>query len=71
MVGKVAGFQGKISNDPTKPDGTMRKLMDVRRFADMDWTAKVALGEGVAKTYQCSSIIRLLSVVNFPKGTFE
>lgn len=52
MVGKVTGFEGKISNDPTKPNGTMRKLIDVSRVADMVWTAKVALREAVAETYQ-------------------
>jgi GDP-L-fucose synthase len=52
MVGQVTGFEGKISNDPSKPDGAMRKLMDVSRLADMGWTAKVALHEGVSETYQ-------------------
>ena len=52
MVGEVTGFEGKISNDPSKPDGAMRKLMDVSRLADMGWTAKVALSEGVCDTYQ-------------------
>jgi GDP-L-fucose synthase len=52
MVGEVTGFEGKISNDPSKPDGAMRKLMDVSRLADMGWTAKVALHEGVSETYQ-------------------
>jgi GDP-L-fucose synthase len=52
MVGEVTGFEGKISNDSSKPDGAMRKLMDVSRLADMGWTAKVALHEGVSDTYQ-------------------
>ena len=52
MVGQVTGFKGKISNDPSKPDGAMRKLMDVSRLADMGWTAKVALHDGVRETYQ-------------------
>jgi GDP-L-fucose synthase len=52
MVGQVTGFEGKISNDSSKPDGAMRKLMDVSRLADMGWTAKVALHEGVSETYQ-------------------
>jgi len=52
MVGQVTGFEGKISNDPSKPDGAMRKLMDVSRLADMGWTAKVELHEGVSETYQ-------------------
>lgn len=52
MVGQVTGYEGKISNDPSKPDGAMRKLMDVSRLANMGWTAKVALHDGVRETYQ-------------------
>ncbi|WP_299421879.1 GDP-L-fucose synthase [uncultured Shimia sp.] len=51
MVAKVTGFTGKISNDPSKPDGTMKKLMDVGRLADMGWKAKVDLKNGLAETY--------------------
>ncbi|SDE60346.1 GDP-L-fucose synthase [Ruegeria marina] len=52
MVAKVTGFQGKISNDPSKPDGTMKKLMDVSRLADMGWKARVGLREGIEETYE-------------------
>jgi nucleoside-diphosphate-sugar epimerase len=52
MVAEVTGFKGKISNDPTKPDGTMKKLMDVSRLADMGWRARVDLETGLAETYQ-------------------
>jgi nucleoside-diphosphate-sugar epimerase len=52
MVAKVTGYQGKISNDPSKPDGTMKKLMDVSRLAEMGWTARVPLEEGVQGTYE-------------------
>ncbi len=51
-VAKVVGFKGRISWDATKPDGTMRKLMDVSRLSALGWTAKIQLQEGVAKTYQ-------------------
>jgi len=51
MVAKVTGFKGRISNDPSKPDGTMRKLMDVSRLADMGWRARVSLQDGVIETY--------------------
>ncbi len=40
-----------IETDPTKPDGTMRKLMDVSRLAKMGWRAKIGLKEGLAGTY--------------------
>ncbi|MBV6635482.1 MAG: GDP-L-fucose synthase [Mameliella sp.] len=52
MVAEVTGFQGKIELDRTKPDGTMRKLMDVSRLADMGWKASIDLESGVRETYQ-------------------
>jgi nucleoside-diphosphate-sugar epimerase len=51
MVADVTGFKGSIANDPSKPDGTMRKLMDVSRLADMGWRARVGLEEGLQGTY--------------------
>ncbi|MFP4238397.1 MAG: GDP-L-fucose synthase, partial [Rhodosalinus sp.] len=41
-----------IETDPTKPDGTPRKLMDVSRLAAMGWRAKIGLREGVTATYR-------------------
>lgn len=52
LVAKVTGFKGRITTDPSKPDGTMRKLMDVGRLADMGWQARIGLEEGVAGTYR-------------------
>ncbi len=51
MVAEVTGFQGKLDFDTTKPDGTMRKLMNVSRLADMGWEAKIALKDGLRETY--------------------
>ncbi|MEQ5829019.1 GDP-L-fucose synthase [Sulfitobacter sp. NFXS29] len=51
MVAKVTGFEGRITNDPSKPDGTLRKLMDVSRLADMGWRASVDLEKGLQETY--------------------
>jgi nucleoside-diphosphate-sugar epimerase len=51
-VAEVTGFKGRIETDPSKPDGTLRKLMDVSRLADMGWTAQIGLKEGIAETYQ-------------------
>ncbi|KZY53826.1 GDP-fucose synthetase [Sulfitobacter sp. HI0054] len=51
MVAKVTGFKGRITNDPSKPDGTLRKLMDVSRLADMGWSASVDLEKGLQQTY--------------------
>ena len=52
LIAGVVGFKGRISQDATKPDGTMRKLMDVSRLARMGWTSSTPLEEGVADTYQ-------------------
>jgi GDPmannose 4,6-dehydratase/GDP-L-fucose synthase len=52
MVARVTCFDGRITTDPTKPDGTMRKLMDVSRLADMGWRARIELEQGVADTYR-------------------
>lgn len=52
MISEIAGFKGKIVLDPTKPDGTMQKLMDNSRISKMGWKAKVGLKEGIQKTYQ-------------------
>jgi len=51
-VAKVTGFNGRITWDTSKPDGTPRKLMDVSKLSALGWKAKISLQEGVAKTYQ-------------------
>jgi nucleoside-diphosphate-sugar epimerase len=51
MVAQVTGYKGRIGNDPSKPDGTMRKLMDVSRLANMGWRAHVDLKDGIESTY--------------------
>ncbi len=47
----VIGFQGKIVFDSSKPDGTMRKLLDVSRMKQLGWQANTELRDGVAKAY--------------------
>lgn len=51
MVARVTGFSGRITNDSSKPDGTLRKLMDVSRLADMGWRASIDLEKGLQSTY--------------------
>jgi GDP-L-fucose synthase len=51
-VAQTVGFQGRITWDSTKPDGTPRKLMDVSKLTGLGWKAKIGLREGVAQTYQ-------------------
>ncbi|GAW37263.1 GDP-L-fucose synthase [Roseovarius sp. A-2] len=52
MVAKVTGYEGRITTDPSKPDGTLRKLMDVSRLDCMGWRASIALEDGIARTYR-------------------
>jgi nucleoside-diphosphate-sugar epimerase len=52
LIAKVTGFKGEIITDPSKPDGTPRKLMDVSRLANMGWQAKIDLEEGLETTYR-------------------
>lgn len=52
LVARVTGFAGEIVFDASKPDGTMRKLMDSSRLEAMGWQPSVALEQGVAETYQ-------------------
>jgi nucleoside-diphosphate-sugar epimerase len=52
IVARVTGFSGEIVTDPTKPDGTMRKLMDVSLLGQMGWRATISLEQGIAETYR-------------------
>jgi GDP-L-fucose synthase len=52
VVANVIGYKGRISFDPTRPDGTPRKLVDVGRLGGLGWTAKTGLREGLALAYQ-------------------
>jgi len=49
---EVVGFQGDIVWDTSKPDGTLRKLMDVSRLEKLGWKAKTTLKAGLQTTYQ-------------------
>jgi len=51
LVAKVTGFQGRIATDPSKPDGTPRKLMDVSRLQRLGWSASIGLERGISETY--------------------
>lgn len=51
-IALVVGYEGDISFDPTKPDGTPRKLMDSSRLNRLGWQAQVALKAGLALAYQ-------------------
>ena len=51
LMAQVVGFTGKIVFDPTYPDGTPRKLLDVSRLTQMGWQPRTPFREGLEKTY--------------------
>jgi GDP-L-fucose synthase len=52
LVKQVVGFEGEIVQDLTKPDGTMRKLLDVSKLHGLGWKHRIALENGVKTTYE-------------------
>jgi len=52
MVKEIVGFRGRIVYDPSKPDGTPRKLLDVSRLFALGWRPRVSLREGLERTYR-------------------
>lgn len=51
-VAAITGYKGRIVTDPSKPDGTPHKLMDVSRLTQMGWSAQIGLDQGLSETYQ-------------------
>ena len=52
LVAKAIGFEGTIEFDASKPDGTMRKLIDVSKLHRLGWTHKVEIEDGVQKLFE-------------------
>ena len=52
LVAKTTGFQGDILTDPSKPDGTPRKLLDISKIRATGWQPRVDLRDGLAAAYQ-------------------
>jgi GDP-L-fucose synthase len=52
LVCDVVGYDGRITHDLTKPDGTPRKLMSADRLRGMGWAPRIALEDGVRATYE-------------------
>ena len=53
LVAKTIGFTGAILTDPTRPDGTPRKLTDTTLLRSTGWAPKIELEQGIRDTYQC------------------
>ena len=52
LVARVVGYQGKISWDTSRPNGTPRKLLDVSKAAALGWTYKTELEDGIRMSYE-------------------
>ena len=52
LVVKAVGFEGVVEFDASKPDGTMRKLIDVSKLHSLGWTHKVEIEDGVQKLFE-------------------
>lgn len=52
LVKRIVGFEGKLLFDPSKPDGTPRKLLDVSRMKALGWQPATSLSEGIRSTYE-------------------
>lgn len=51
-IQRIVGFQGELTFDSTKPDGTPRKLMDATKIRNLGWKPEIGLAEGIASTYE-------------------
>ncbi len=52
LIKDIVGYQGELKFDSTKPDGTLKKCMDVSKAAGLGWKAKISLEEGIKSVYQ-------------------
>jgi GDP-L-fucose synthase len=52
LIARIVGYAGEIKTDPTQPDGTPRKLLNVDRLNALGWRAKIDLADGIASTYR-------------------
>jgi|EndMetStandDraft_5_1072996.scaffolds.fasta_scaffold34764_1 GDP-L-fucose synthase len=52
LVAQVVGFEGIITNDPSRPDGTPRKLMNSEKLKKLGWEPKIGLADGIGSTFE-------------------
>lgn len=52
LIASVTGYSGRITTDPSKPDGPLQKLMDVGRLTQMGWSARIQLEQGLVDTFR-------------------
>jgi GDP-L-fucose synthase len=52
LVMSIVGYAGRLEFDPSKPDGTPRKLLATERLTKLGWQPKISLKDGIAQTYR-------------------
>lgn len=52
MIASISGYAGRIETDPSRPDGTPRKLLDISRIRNLGWAPRLTTREGLAQTYE-------------------
>ncbi len=52
IIKGIVGFEGEIVFNPQKPDGTMRKILNINRLTYLGWRSKLCLNNGINKAYQ-------------------
>lgn len=52
LIAEIVGWEGELVFDPTMPDGTPRKLLDVSRLDALGWHARIGLRDGIAQVYE-------------------
>ncbi len=52
LIKQIVGFTGRLEFDTSKPDGTPRKLLDIRKLSGIGWTCRTALADGIRLTYE-------------------
>jgi GDP-L-fucose synthase len=53
LVAEAVGYRGAMVFDPVRPDGTLRKLLDVTRIQALGWKPRIELRDGITETYHC------------------
>jgi len=52
LIAEAVGFRGRITTDPSKPDGTPRKLLDSSKLGSLGWRPRITLEDGLKRTYE-------------------
>ena len=63
MIKETCGFEGEIIFDETRPEGTMKKLLDNRRILDFGWSPEISMQEGIQKTFQWYKNLRKAEMI--------